>query len=168
MRLFALTACLLASCTARPCGQPPTVASAGWTATGAVVRIVDGDTLVVRTGGIDEKVRVKGIDCPESRSNPKCKRDGDCATDVPLGKRATAMMQELAPVGVEVRLVGGAEQPERDRYGRLVAYVERGGQDVGLDLVRSGICQDYSHKFPHPRSATYLAQAPLDRVPTGR
>src|SRR3954454_14983088 len=34
--------------------------------TGRVVRVVDGDTLHVRLGGVEEKVRYIGIDTPES------------------------------------------------------------------------------------------------------
>src|SRR4051812_414606 len=34
--------------------------------TARVVRVVDGDTVVVRTGGHDERVRYIGVDTPES------------------------------------------------------------------------------------------------------
>lgn len=38
---------------------------------GTVVRVVDGDTIVVHIGGHDENVRLLGIDTSKPRKHPK-------------------------------------------------------------------------------------------------
>ena len=82
--------------------------------TGNVVRVLDGDTLRVRLrGGAHVSVRMLGIDTPE--------RGGCGAAD------ATANLRELAPVGSTVHLVSDRTQAAKDRYGRLLRYVQRQG-----------------------------------------
>jgi micrococcal nuclease len=95
-----------------------------------VVRIVDGDTIVVGIAGGDEHVRLIGIDTPES-VDPR--RPVEC-----FGKEAAARTAELVPPGSEVRLVRDVEA--RDRYGRLLAYVYRAsdGLFVNLALAEEG------------------------------
>jgi micrococcal nuclease len=95
-----------------------------------VVRVVDGDTIVVRLAGIEESVRLLGIDTPESvdpRSPVEC-----------FGKEASARTASLLPPGTEVRLVRDVEA--RDRFSRLLAYVYRAddGAFVNLQLVQDG------------------------------
>src|SRR4051794_6707009 len=100
--------------------------------TGRVVRVVDGDTIHVRLGGVEEKVRYIGIDTPESV------RPG---TPVQcFAKRASAYNERLVG-GERVRVVRDAEA--RDRYGRLLAYVYRArdGLFVNAELVRGGYAQ---------------------------
>lgn len=114
--------------------QPPTTdalppSSAGETGTSAealaglvVVDVVDGDTLDVGLpGGGEERVRILGINAPER---------GEC-----LAEGATAALERLVD-GAEVDLV--ADRSDRDRYGRLLRYVEVEGDDVGVALVRDG------------------------------
>jgi len=96
---------------------------------GRVVRIVDGDTIHVRLGGVEETLRYIGIDTPES---VKPDSPVEC-----FAKRASAFNERLV-AGERVRLVRDVE--ERDRYGRLLAYVyrERDGLFVNAELVRRG------------------------------
>lgn len=110
-------------------GRRGTGGDAGGEVSGAVTRVVDGDTIHVRVGGSDETVRYIGVDTPESV------RPG---TPVQcFAKRASA--RNVALVGGErVRLRFDAER--RDRYGRLLAYVYRArdGAFVNAVLVRDG------------------------------
>lgn len=97
---------------------------------GQVTRVVDGDTIHVRLGdGTDEKVRYIGVDTPES---VKPNTPVQC-----YAKAASARNAELVE-GERVQLKTDAE--ERDRYGRLLAYVyrERDGAFVNAALVREG------------------------------
>jgi endonuclease YncB( thermonuclease family) len=89
-----------------------------------VERVVDGDTLWVRTSLGRTDVRLLGIDCPESKHNAKCRRDGDaaCNAEVPRGKAATRRARELLHPGDAVTLEPGGTF-QRDRYGRTLAYV---------------------------------------------
>jgi micrococcal nuclease len=95
-----------------------------------VVRVVDGDTLVVRIGGGEERVRLIGIDTPES-----------VRPDAPVecwGPEASATTGELLPEGTPVRLERDREP--RDRFDRLLAYVYRAadGLFVNVELARRG------------------------------
>lgn len=93
-----------------------------------VLRVVDGDTIVVRlASGRVERVRYIGIDTPESV------RPG-----TPVQCFAKAAARENARlVGVgPVRLVADAER--RDRYGRLLAYVYARGRFVNAALALGG------------------------------
>jgi micrococcal nuclease len=94
-----------------------------------VVRVVDGDTILVSVGGRQERVRYIGVDTPET---VKPNTPVQC-----FGKRASAFNHALVE-GREVRLVADAEA--RDRYGRLLAYVYREPDDlfVNAELVRRG------------------------------
>jgi micrococcal nuclease len=96
---------------------------------GPVVRVVDGDTIHVRVDGRREKVRYIGIDTPETRGADEC-----------FSQRASVFNGRLVG-GERVRLVTDAEQ--RDRYGRLLAYVYRvrDGLFVNAELVREGYAQ---------------------------
>jgi micrococcal nuclease len=95
-----------------------------------VVRVVDGDTVVVRVGGADETVRLIGIDTPETKHPTK---PVQC-----FGPEASAFTDQLLPAGTRVRLERDVEA--RDRFGRLLAYVYRSddGIFVNLELARLG------------------------------
>src|SRR5690242_5395513 len=101
----------------------------GGTQTGRVERVVDGDTIVVRLGGSDERVRYIGMDTPE---------DVKPGTPVQCYALAAAAANRRLVAGREVRLVPDAEA--RDRYGRMLAYVYRepDGLFVNAELVRRG------------------------------
>jgi micrococcal nuclease len=96
---------------------------------GRVVRVVDGDTIHVVVGGRREKVRYIGVDTPETHHPTK---PVQC-----YGRAASAFNARLV-AGELVRLVRDVE--ERDRYGRLLAYVYRArdGLFVNAELARAG------------------------------
>jgi micrococcal nuclease len=104
----------------------------------SVVRIVDGDTLVVQLGGSEEKLRLIGIDTPESVA---LDRPDEC-----FGKEATARLTKLVPPGTAIRIARDVEP--RDRYDRLLGYVYRAGDDlfVNQDLVANGFAE--AKEFP--------------------
>ncbi|MHC5723119.1 MAG: thermonuclease family protein [Nostoc sp.] len=88
---------------------PPMADSEEWD----VIRVSDGDTLVVRqTDGQEKKLRLCGVDSPEIQHN---KQPGQ-----PLGIEAKANLQRLVDE-VEGRVL--VTPVESDRYGRTVAEV---------------------------------------------
>src|SRR4051794_14296661 len=105
-------------------------ASGAFTYTGTVVHVVDGDTLDVQVPGQGKlRVRVVGIDTPER---------GAC-----YFSQATRRANVLAN-GQRVVLHGDRTQATRDRYGRLLAYVDIGGNvDLGLQLIQDGFGKVY-------------------------
>jgi micrococcal nuclease len=108
-----------------------------------VARIVDGDTLVVEVGGRSERVRLIGIDTPESVAED---RPDQC-----FGAESAAYLSELIPEGTPVTLIRDVEA--RDQYDRLLAYVVRSsdGLFVNLDLVVRG----YAGPLTYPPNDHY-------------
>jgi micrococcal nuclease len=116
-----LAAAALAGCGGgAPAAAPETV---------PVVEVVDGDTVRVRLDGRVQPVRVIGIDTPEPY------REGD---PEPCSREASEAMRELVE-DRDVVLVADAE--ERDRYDRLLRYVEVDGRDAGEGLLRQGLAR---------------------------
>jgi micrococcal nuclease len=110
------------------CGRAPAGPADPSAAT--VVRIIDGDTVVVRVQQQEETVRLIGIDTPETHK-----------PDTPVecyGVEATEFLASLVPPDTSLRLVRDVEA--RDRYDRLLAYVYRAddGLFVNLELVEEG------------------------------
>jgi len=103
--------------------------------TATVVRVVDGDTLVVKIDGAEKHVRLVGIDTPETHK-PGVKVE--CG-----GPEAAAYMKELAPVGAAVKLVADPTQDKVDRYGRMLAYASVHGQSLQLEQLYQGNAEVY-------------------------
>lgn len=107
-----------------------------------VVKVIDGDTISVEINGIQEKVRLIGIDTPESRINKRAqlqeKELGKDTEDVvELGRKAKEFTQSLLKVGSKVYLEFDVQQ--RDKYGRLLAYVYLpDGRMVNKEIICNG------------------------------
>lgn len=96
-----------------------------------VVRVVDGDTVIVRIEGKEERVRLIGIDTPES-VHP------DASLNSELGAIASAYTKRLLE-GKKVSLE--LDVQDRDHYGRLLAYVYLDGIMVNKTLLTAGMAQ---------------------------
>jgi micrococcal nuclease len=120
-------AAVVAAATLAGCDSGPDAPPAG-RLSGRVVSVADGDTIRVRlASGRVERVRYIGIDTPELA---RYGQPADC-----YAERAHAFNERL--VGDrDVRLVRDVD--ERDRYGRLLAYVYAKGTFVNAELVRRG------------------------------
>lgn len=111
-----------------------------------VSRAVDGDTLKLENG---ERVRLIGIDTPETHESPKLYRDArksgqDAAVIQALGKKSAVFAKKLVE-GKRVRLEFDVEK--NDRYGRLLAYVFlKDGTFVNAEIVKQGYASPYT--FP--------------------
>jgi len=79
-----------------------------------VVSITDGDTVRISIDGVEEKVRLVGIDSPESKDPNEPK---GCYAD-----EATVKLKELI-LNKEVYIRYDGEQGSRDRYDRLLLYI---------------------------------------------
>lgn len=121
-----------------------------------VVHVIDGDTLIVERDGIEERVRLLGIDAPEMAHEGQ---PGETCAD-----EATALTQELA-ARAEVAVISDSSQPDRDRYGRTLAYVEADGQDVSAELLRAGLAEVYEAVPDIARYADYEEVAARAAVP---
>jgi micrococcal nuclease len=117
---------------------------------GRVVKVVDGDTIHVQLRGRREKVRYIGVDTPETKDPRK---GVQC-----YGPAASAFNERLVG-GERVRLERDVEQ--RDRYGRLLAYVYRvrDGLFVNAELARRGYAQPLTIAPDVHHSSRFVALA---------
>lgn len=92
-----------------------------------VLRVVDGDTIVIDYQGQEEKVRFIGVDTPETKHPEKGVEF--------YGKEAYAFTRKLLE-GEKVSLRFDVQK--RDKYGRILAYVYKGDIFVNELLVKEG------------------------------
>jgi len=91
-------------------------------------RVVDGDTIVVEIGGQAEKVRLIGVDTPET-VHPRKPVEY-------FGKEASAFTRKMVE-GKRVRLEYDWQQ--RDKYRRLLAYVYLDdGTFLNAEIIKQG------------------------------
>ena len=131
----------------------PWIASSGTTpfaSVPTVTKVIDGDTIDVRIGRKVRRIRLVGIDTPETKDPRK---PVQC-----FGKEASARTSALLPVGTEVRLERDIE--ELDAFGRTLAYVFRSsdGLFVNLSLARDGFA-DTLRITPNTAHASEFAAA---------
>jgi micrococcal nuclease len=134
--LLTLAACDSPDARPTDTGSLPARPSTVLAANAVVVGVVDGDTIDVEVDGRDTRVRLIGIDTPETKipdEPPECH-----------GPEASAHTLTVLPPGTPVRLERDVEP--RDDYGRLLAYVSRAadGLFVNLDLVERGLATPMS------------------------
>ena len=148
--LFAF-ALLLSSCSNESLNTSPNSAT--------VKRVVDGDTIEIAIGGKTERVRLIGVDTPETKHPTK---GVEC-----YGPEASAYTEQLLPTGTALRVERDIEA--RDKYGRLLLYVYTADSNVfvNLDLVMNGYARpmvfepNTAHKADFAQAAT---QAELRNV----
>jgi endonuclease YncB( thermonuclease family) len=110
-----------------------------------VARVVDGDTIELEGG---ELVRLIGIDTPETVHPNK-----------PVewfGKEASAYTRRELE-GKTVKIVvdqGNAAIKHRDKYGRVLAYIDVDGKDFNAQIVKEGYAHAYT-QFPFERMKDY-------------
>jgi micrococcal nuclease len=117
---------------AAACGAAP--------ATVEVVTVHDGDTVTVLQGREQVRVRLACIDAPEHGQA--------------FGSRAREKLSDLV-----MRKHVTLTVIDRDDYGRTVARLYLGGDDVNLAMVRAGLAWHYRYHCPDDRT---LADAEVE------
>jgi endonuclease YncB( thermonuclease family) len=98
--------------------------------TGTVTRVVDGDTIMVQLVSGPIRVRLYGIDAPESTQ--------------PGGAEATEfLIKKILHQTVEL------EPYQQDRYDRLIAIVDLGDEDINETMVQAGHAWAYRKYLQH-------------------
>ena len=135
MHWAALLTCLLV--VASGCGHRPAPASPVW----YVVSVHDGDTLrAIDPQKVEHKVRLSGIDAPELGQ--------------PFGRVARDRLRELA-----LRQQVAVQVHDQDRYGRDLATLEAGGEDLNRQLVAEGLAWHFTRYSDDARLAAAEAEA---------
>lgn len=142
---------VLGGCTLRPARAPGSELV-------TVVRVADGDTLTIRIEGKDERVRLLGIDAPEVAHDGQ---PAECGANTSRDR-----LRQLVGGG-KVSVASDPISDERDRHGRLLAYVTTtDGVDVGLALIGGGfadawypVSEPQPSRFVHYKAAEVQARA---------
>lgn len=113
---------------------------------GRIVRVMDGDTVTL----LDEhqtlhKIRLAGIDAPESA--------------MPYGHQATMYLVALV-FGKAVEAV----TYKQDRYGRTVATLMLGAQDINLAMLQAGLAWHYKHYAKEQPAVQAMAYAQAEEL----
>lgn len=113
-----------------------------------VTRYVDGDTIEVDMNGKKERIRMIGIDTPETH---KPNTPVQC-----YGPAAAAHTKNLiSHAGGEVRLAGDPQSTNRDRYDRLLRYVYLPDGRLVNDInIREGYAFYYPY-FPFTKKPQF-------------
>ena len=138
-----------------PTHEAPAFSPDGPTVTARVVRVIDGDTIVVAIRGKQYHLRYIGMDTPES-----------VKPDTPVERMALEATAANKALVAGRNVVLEKDVSETDRFGRLLrnVWVERDGRLVlvGLELVRAG----YANVTTFPPDVKYVDQllAALDEA----
>ncbi len=118
-----------------------------------VVKVVDGDTVDVDIDGSTTRLRIIGIDTPETvdpRKPVQC-----------FGREASNKAKEIL-TGQFVTLTADGSQGDTDKYGRLLRYIALpDGTDYGLYMISQGYAHEYTYHLPYEKQADYK-QAEID------
>jgi micrococcal nuclease len=100
-------------------------------------RVIDGDTIIVNIDGKEERVRLIGMDTPETVHPSKPVEY--------FGKEASEFTKRMVE-GKRVRLE--FDWQRRDKYGRLLAYVYlKDGTFLNAEIIKQGYGFAYT-RFP--------------------
>ncbi len=118
--------------------------------TATVVHVVDGDTLHLDIPDRDDsktKVRLLGIDAPEMGNSEK--------PAMYYARQATDLLKRLT-TGEQVHVYLDERAGSRDKYGRLLAYIELADGRFANEVLLSEGCVYADRRFPHGYSQKYL------------
>lgn len=112
-----------------------------------VAKVIDGDTIDVNIDGKVERLRLIGIDTPETvdpRKPVQC-----------FGKEASSKAKDLLE-GKKVRLESDTSQDNRDKYNRLLRYVYlEDGTSYNKLIIAEGYAHEYTYNVPYKYQAEY-------------
>jgi micrococcal nuclease len=112
---------------------------------GKVVSVTDGDTIKVLKDGIQVKIRLAAIDCPEKGQ--------------PYGQAAKKFTANLV-AGKSVKIWS----TDTDRYGRTIAFVFVGSTDLNKELLKAGLAWHYKQYSRDPELAKLEFEARSKKV----
>lgn len=127
----------LSACNSLGATETTTTVSRGAVEANATVEfVIDGDTIDAIIDGREERVRLIGIDTPETK---KPNTPIEC-----FGPEATTFTESLLPVGTPIRIE--RDTVNRDDFGRLLGYVYRAedGVFVNYETIRQGFATPLS------------------------
>ena len=114
-----------------------------------VVKVVDGDTIDVSIDGKTERIRLIGINTPET-VDPR--KPVEC-----FGKEASDEAKLLLG-GKKVYLEADVTQGERDKYNRLLRYIFlEDGTNFNLQMIQDGYAYEDTYEVPYKYQLEFKA-----------
>lgn len=116
----------------------------------SLIRVVDGDTIVVSLNGKNETIRIIGINSPET-VDPR--RPIEC-----MGKEASNYAKNyFEQTDKKLWLEKDPSQADRDKYRRLLRYVftDNATVDYGKTLIKLGYANEYTYNTPYKYQKAY-------------
>ena len=112
-----------------------------------VIKVVDGDTIDVKIDGRVERLRLIGIDTPETVDSRKIVQ---C-----FGREASDQAKSLL-AGAKVSLESDASQDSRDKYDRLLRYVYlEDGTSFNEHMIAEGYAHEYTYDLPYKHQQAF-------------
>lgn len=106
-----------------------------------VLRVIDGDTIDVSINGENKRLRLIGINTPET-VDPR--KPVEC-----FGKEASEKAKSILE-GNRVYLEYEMSQGDTDKYGRLLRYVFlEDGTNFNLMMIKEGYAYEYTYNLPY-------------------
>lgn len=113
-----------------------------------VVEVIDGDTIKIDIEGEERRIRLLGIDTPETSSSPS---GAEC-----FGEEAKEYLTQLLD-GEKIYLKFDGSQDRVDRYDRYLNYIwiDDGDEDdendllVNRHLIAAGYAYEYTYDVPY-------------------
>uniref|UniRef100_A0A7C4R5I7 Nuclease n=1 Tax=candidate division CPR3 bacterium TaxID=2268181 RepID=A0A7C4R5I7_UNCC3 len=106
-----------------------------------VLRVVDGDTIDVEVNGVENRVRLIGVNTPEivdPRKSVEC-----------FGLQASDYTKSIL-TGQSIYIERDSTQGEKDKYGRSLAYIFlEDGSFLNLKLIMEGYAYEYTYQIPY-------------------
>lgn len=113
----------------------------------AVVKVVDGDTLDLNINGKVERIRLIGMNTPET-VDPR--KPVEC-----FGKEASNRAKELL-IGKSVKIESDPAGDTRDKYDRLLLYIFLSdGTNFAKKMIMEGYAYEYTYDGPYKYQAEF-------------
>lgn len=114
-----------------------------------IVRVVDGDTARINLNGVQETVRLIGLNTPETVAP---NRPVEC-----FGAEASRRAHELLD-GQFMYFETDDTQDTRDRYGRLLGYLwSEDGRLFNMQMIVEGYAYEYTYNVPYKYQSQFKA-----------
>jgi micrococcal nuclease len=105
-----------------------------------VIKVIDGDTIEVYENKKIERVRMIGLNTPET-VDPR--KPVEC-----FGVEASTKLKDLLSNQI-VRLESDETQTNLDKYGRQLRYVYLNNENINQKMIEEGYGFEYTYKTPY-------------------
>ncbi|MBR3204430.1 thermonuclease family protein [Candidatus Saccharibacteria bacterium] len=100
-----------------------------------VSEVIDGDTVDILINGVETRIRLIGVDTPETKHPDKA---AEC-----FGEEATEYLRKML-TNKTVKIEADESQDDKDTYGRLLRYIWVDGENLNYLIIRNGFGFEYT------------------------